>query len=110
MTAGTVVVLGDVGLNFAAGMSAGDVYVYDPAGTLRARLADGLVERELDPQELAPLRELVERHARTTGSSRAGRLLERWDDESGHFRRVTPQPAASTPELSDDVAAAGVAS
>ncbi len=109
MTAGTVVVLGEVGLNVGAGMSAGDVYIHDPDATLGARLAEGLFGHELDAHELTELRELVDRHARRTGSPKAERLLECWADESRHFRRVAPETVVSTPEIAGDVAT-GVAS
>ena len=72
MTAGTVVVLGDVGLNFGAGMTGGEAYVLDRDGTLDARLGDGLVlAHDPDASQLAELRELVERHHRHTESRRA---------------------------------------
>ena len=105
MTAGTVVVLGDVGLNFGAGMTGGEAYVLDRDGTLDERLGDGLVlVHDPDAGQLAELRELVERHLRHTESPRAAELLERWDDEARSFRRVAPAADADAPELHDDVA------
>ncbi|HEX4745645.1 MAG TPA: hypothetical protein VFU99_02080, partial [Gaiellaceae bacterium] len=108
MTAGTVVVIGEVGLNFGAGMTGGEAFVHDAQGTLATHVADGIVTEELDTRELTHVRELVEQHARRTGSTRAGRLLERWDEESQSFRRVAPTTTADVSELADDVAA-GVA-
>jgi glutamate synthase domain-containing protein 3 len=104
MTAGTVVVLGDVGLNFGAGMTGGEAYVLDRDGTLVGRLGDGMVLADLDVGRLAELHNLVERHHRHTGSPRAAALLERWDTDARSFRRVAPASQAHAPELRDDVA------
>ncbi len=38
MTGGTVVILGDIGRNFAAGMSGGKVFVYDPKHSLNTKI------------------------------------------------------------------------
>ena len=76
MTNGTVVVLGEVGRNFGAGMSGGDAFVYDPAGTLPVRLNDDLVGMARVHAD-AELRYLVERHVRYTGSDLAGRAARR---------------------------------
>jgi glutamate synthase domain-containing protein 3 len=105
MTAGTVVVLGDVGLNFGAGMTGGEAYVFYRDGMLDERLGDGLVlVHDPDAGQLTELRELVERHLRHTESPRAAELLERWDEEARKFRRVAPAAYADAPELHDDVA------
>ncbi len=74
MTSGVVVVLGSTGRNFAAGMSGGEAFVYDPAAELPQRLNDDLVSlsRVTDDGEL---RRLVTRHERYTGSELAAALL-----------------------------------
>jgi glutamate synthase (ferredoxin) len=97
MTNGTVVVLGEVGRNFGAGMSGGQAYVYDPSGTLPLRLNDDLVglARVLVDEEL---RHLVERHVRYTGSERAAALLERWDEALALFWHVTPKAEVASIE------------
>jgi glutamate synthase domain-containing protein 3 len=106
MTAGTVVVLGDIGLNFGAGMTGGDAYVLDRDDALDERLGDGLVLVDPDAGQLAELRELVERHLRHTESPRAAELLERWDDEARSFRRVAPAADVDGSALRDDVVSA----
>jgi len=91
MTAGTVVVLGDCGPNLGAGMTGGEVYVYDPEERLEPRLNGELVaSHRPGPEHLAVLRDLLERHLRHTGSPRAARLLERWDEAGTSFARVIP--------------------
>jgi glutamate synthase domain-containing protein 3 len=92
MTNGTVVILGEHGLNLGAGMTGGEVYVYDPDERLSPRLNQQLVlAHRPDADELAALRTLVERHLRYTGSPRAATLLERWEQEAASFRRVAPK-------------------
>ena len=93
MTTGTVVVLGDVGRNLGAGMTGGEVYVFDPEGRLPERLNDELVEAErLVPSTAQSLHALLERHVHFTGSTRAAGLLERWDEALESFWFVQPRP------------------
>jgi glutamate synthase (ferredoxin) len=98
MTGGTVVVLGEVGLNVAAGMSGGELYVLDGAARLPLRLNTGLAVAERLAGE--DLRALLERHLRHTGSARAATLLERWEKSAPLFWRVVPRAAAAAPEES----------
>ena len=115
MTGGTVVILGEHGLNLGAGMSGGVVYVYDPVDRIQLRLNEQLVAAERlgkqAPEEVEELRALLERHLRYTGSPRAARLLERWEDEAASFWRIMPRADAaslqSTAEGSVEVAAHG---
>jgi glutamate synthase (NADPH/NADH) large chain len=92
MTGGAVVVLGPVGRNFAAGMSGGAAYVLDPADELPARANLEMVK--LGPlageRDRRVLRELIEAHARLTGSPLARRVLDEWERLLGSFMRVTP--------------------
>jgi glutamate synthase domain-containing protein 3 len=90
MTGGTVVVLGDVGANVAAGMSGGELYVLDDRGVLPLRLNTELVVAERE----APPRELIEEHARRTGSAVAEAVLRSWDKAAARFWRVRPLPVA----------------
>ena len=90
MTNGTVVILGDFGRNVAAGMSGGEVYVFDPAELLDLRLNDDLVlARPLSAG--AELHKLLERHVRYTGSQRAVELLASWEAALPLFRHVVPR-------------------
>ncbi len=120
MTGGTVVVLGDTGRNFAAGMSGGVAYVYDPNGRFGALCNTSMVDLEpVGPEAAAGdevgrpsqraqgahdngmgdmlrydaerLRILVERHALYTGSARARAILEDWQTARGHFVKVMPK-------------------
>jgi glutamate synthase (NADPH) large chain len=91
MTGGLVVNLGGTGRNFAAGMSGGFAYVYDPEGRFPALCNQemvALVTPETDDLEM--VRELVERHLDLTGSVRAGELLAGWANAKRHFVKVFP--------------------
>ena len=80
MTGGTVVVLGEVGANFAAGMTGGIAYVYDELGTLARRVNPDTVElKRPSAAELARIRELIEEHVRATQSPRGIRMLYQFD-------------------------------
>ncbi len=93
MTGGTVVVLGRTGRNFAAGMSGGVAYVLDEAGDFAARRCNmELVELESlsDEQEIASLREWIQRHLTLTRSAAAARVLDRWHELQPKFVKVMP--------------------
>ena len=105
MTGGTIVVLGDVGLNVAAGMTGGELYVCDVAGRLPLRLNGQLVVAERGPPE--SVRVLIEQHLRHTGSPRAADLLERWDEVASSFWRIVPRPEPAA--LAEAAEAAGAA-
>ncbi|MDH0094311.1 glutamate synthase-related protein [Achromobacter mucicolens] len=114
MTGGTVVVLGSTGRNFAAGMSGGVAYVWDPERTLKHRVNLSMVELEsvlphAEQQSLnnidiwhsaqrggeretdeTILRRLVEDHFRYTGSYRAREILGDWEASRGKFVKIMP--------------------
>jgi glutamate synthase (NADPH) large chain len=92
MTGGRVVVLGPTGRNFAAGMSGGIAYVYDPDRSFGQRVNMESVDVEpLDGEDSALVRDLVERHREVTGSAVAERLLSEWGTEVLEFVKVMPR-------------------
>jgi glutamate synthase (NADPH/NADH) large chain len=92
MTGGRVVVLGPTGRNFAAGMSGGVAYVWDPNEVFAAKVNYELVQLEdLDDSERSELRTIIGRHLQETESPVAAGILGRWETESGNFRKVMPQ-------------------
>ena len=92
MTGGRTVVLGPVGRNFAAGMSGGVAFVYDPRGKLPVRVNPEMVELEpLDAEDFVWLRHRVERHRHETASEVAARLLDDWVPASRSFVKVMPK-------------------
>jgi glutamate synthase (ferredoxin) len=112
MTGGRAVILGPVGRNFAAGMSGGVAYLWDEDGRSRARVNPDMVDLEevLDPGDEAELRELVEAHARLTGSQRAHRILETWELQLRRFVKVMPRDyRRALADLAAEAAAAAAA-
>jgi len=98
MTNGVVVVLGEVGRNFAAGMTGGRAYVLD-FDLLGARINSELVEVvPLTSADVDEARALVTRHLRYTGSPTAQRLLDNWEAESGRLRLIVPSADAARVE------------
>ena len=96
MTGGTVVVLGEIGLNVAAGMSGGELYVLDTEGRLPLRLNTQLVVAERGGG--MRVRELLEHHVRHTGSRLASRVLQNWDDHVDAFWHVVPRADVTAAE------------
>ncbi|MDZ5811129.1 glutamate synthase large subunit [Halorubrum sp. AD140] len=96
MTGGVVAVLGDTGRNFAAGMSGGVAYVYDPDDRLGDRVNRGMVSlsETLDESDERMLRRLVENHRAYTDSDRAAELLDDWAATLDGFVRVFPDAYA----------------
>ena len=96
MTGGTVLVLGDTGRNFGAGMTNGVAYVLDETDAFPSQLNMELVQasRLMDADELSTVYELVREHFEKTGSRRAEAILDVWDVYRGQFWKVAPRQAA----------------
>jgi glutamate synthase domain-containing protein 3 len=93
MTNGTVVVLGKTGRNFAAGMSGGIAFVYDPQGEfVRVRCNKAAVDLEpiFEPEDVKLLESLMRKHVAFTSSPLASRILEGWPENLKHFVKVFP--------------------
>jgi glutamate synthase (ferredoxin) len=93
MTGGRVIVLGAAGRNFGAGMSGGVAYVLDESGDFPSRVNNDMVDvGPLDePEEIAAVRAMIERHSQYTNSKRARQVLDGWDAMIGRFVRVMPR-------------------
>ncbi|HVP69109.1 MAG TPA: glutamate synthase large subunit [Anaeromyxobacteraceae bacterium] len=110
MTGGRVVVLGRTGRNFAAGMSGGIAYVLDEGGTFervlnREMVGSGALEQ---PEEIALVRSLIERHVKLTGSKRGQLVLDAWPDFLPKFVRVVPNDYARVLEAQKAMRAKGL--
>jgi glutamate synthase (NADPH) large chain len=120
MTGGVVVVLGNTGRNFAAGMSGGIAYVFDQDSSFEKRCNMAMVELEpllseeminedsyhqngdleahgrvdvlanLNSDDVERLHVLITRHAKLTGSTRASDILANWKRDLPKFRKVMP--------------------
>jgi glutamate synthase (NADPH/NADH) large chain len=92
MTGGVVVVLGECGRNFAAGMSGGVAYVFDRARTFRHRCNMEMVALEtvVEDSDVWLLRNMVEDHVRNTQSPLGQRILDNWTLSLRDFVKVMP--------------------
>ena len=93
MTGGCVVVLGCTGVNFAAGMTGGTAYVLDEDGDFDLRCNLDTVDLESirsETREENELLDMLKRHEAATGSEKAKRILQNWNDYRGRFVCVMP--------------------
>ncbi len=119
MTGGRAVILGPTGRNFAAGMSGGIAYVYDPHDQLLGNCNLEMVELESveADEDVAELKQLIQNHHNYTGSTVAEQILDDWETSVKSFTKVMPvdykralaemaaersSKAAETPSLAAD--------
>ena len=92
MTGGRVVVLGETGRNFGAGMSGGIAYVWDPDKTFPSLVNREMVDLDpLDDLDQSWLVTAVFRHQTETGSEVAARILSDWQYAVRQFVKVMPR-------------------
>jgi len=104
MTGGRVVVLGETGINFAAGMSGGIAYVLDRTQLFDTRCNLEMVDVEpLAAEDREFLRAVLARHVRLTGSPNAAAILGGWEETLPLFVKVVPlEYRAALRRLRDD--------
>ncbi len=92
MTGGRVVVLGHTGRNFAAGMSGGFAYVYDPKERFERRCNMSMVELShvSEKDDIDDLKRMLTNHFDHTGSTVAEEILEDWEESYPRFIKVFP--------------------
>jgi glutamate synthase domain-containing protein 2/glutamate synthase domain-containing protein 3 len=93
MTGGRVVILEDIGKNFAAGMSGGIAYIYDKEDKLSHRINTEMVdldriETEADSNEV---KKMIENYVKYTGSKEADAILNDWENAKEKFIKVMPR-------------------
>jgi glutamate synthase (NADPH/NADH) large chain/glutamate synthase (ferredoxin) len=90
MTGGVVVILGRVGRNFAAGMSGGIAFVFNEDNLFEKQCNLSLIALEpvTEKEDRKLLKELIQRHARYTGSQKAKTILKTFDQMLSHFVKV----------------------
>ena len=93
MTGGTVVILGKVGKNFAAGMSGGIAYVLDEDSTLYKNLNRELVLMESleDERDLDTVKTMLKKHLELTGSKKASQILNSFEEYIPTFKKIIPE-------------------
>jgi glutamate synthase (ferredoxin) len=104
MTGGVVVVLGETGRNFGAGMTGGVAYVYDPMARLPGRYNAQLISlhRVTAPLYRQELYRLARAHFQATGSPRAKAILDDWEAELANFWLVLPKEAVAAIEAANE--------
>jgi len=104
MTGGTVVVIGETGRNFAAGMSGGIAYVLDEADDFASRVNPTTVDLDpLDDEDFETIQRMLRRHFQYTRSQKADDVLRKWETTAGKFVKVFPRDYKRA--LSDRIAA-----
>ena len=92
MTGGCVVVLGETGKNFAAGMSGGEAYIFDPENNFERNCNKEMIDLDsMEEEDLKKVRKLVRNHFRYTGSNSALSILHDWKNQKGYFVKVMPK-------------------
>jgi glutamate synthase (ferredoxin) len=93
MTGGRVVVLGQVGRNFAAGMTGGTAYVFDLEADFKDKVNGEMVELDYltETEDEMLVKQMIEEHLKYTGSDRAAEILNNWQDYKAKFIRVMPR-------------------
>ena len=92
MTGGLVIILGDTGRNFGAGMSGGVAYVWDKNKDFAPKLNTEMVAiEELTIEDENILRLYIEQHLQYTDSGIAKKILDNWTDTLPQFVKVMPQ-------------------
>jgi glutamate synthase (NADPH) large chain len=92
MTGGVVVVLGQTGRNFAAGMSGGVAFVLNESDKFQSRCNFGMVELEKvkTADDKKTLHQMITSHFMYTGSRSAKRILDSWEAMLPKFEKVMP--------------------
>ncbi len=93
MTGGRCIVLGEIGKNFAAGMSGGMAFIWDPSGKNATRINKDMVDLEevAVAEDAIELKSLIEKHFEYTGSATAKEILADWKANLPKFIKVMPR-------------------
>ncbi len=93
MTGGTIVILGEVGNNFGAGMTGGMAFVYDPKELFSVKVnGDSVIYQRVETDYWdGVLKKLILSHAQETGSRHAQNLLDQWEWEKPKFWQICPK-------------------
>ena len=92
MTGGVVVILGNIGRNFAAGMSGGAAYILNADKSSESRINREMVDIDpMEPEDIETVRSLVEEHLEATGSKQVATILDDWENTSKNFLKVMPR-------------------
>ncbi|BDI16588.1 hypothetical protein ANSO36C_23900 [Nostoc cf. commune SO-36] len=104
MTGGVIVVLGKVGRNVAAGMTGGLAYFLDEDDSFRELVNPEIVkiQRVITEVGAKQLQELIQTHAQRTGSPKAKKILQNWQEFLPKFWQLVPPSEADSPEANPE--------
>ncbi|WP_414515069.1 glutamate synthase large subunit [Nostoc sp. PCC 9305] len=104
MTGGVIVVLGKVGRNVAAGMTGGLAYFLDEDDSFRELVNPEIVkiQRVITEVGAKQLQELIQNHAERTGSPKAKKILQNWQEFLPKFWQLVPPSEADSPEANPE--------
>ena len=93
MTGGTVVILGKVGDNFAAGMTGGMAFIYDPLSDFEKYVnSDSIVWQKIETQYwIKYLMSLIQEHCSETNSELSKKIINNFENEISNFVQVCPK-------------------
>ncbi len=92
MTGGCAVILGDVGKNFAAGMSGGYAYVLDEDSNLYTKVNKNMVsiEKITSKYDVLELKDLISEHVKYTNSEKGKKVLDNFGEYLPKFKKIIP--------------------
>ncbi|MEH2249727.1 glutamate synthase large subunit [Nostoc sp.] len=104
MTGGVIVVLGKVGRNVAAGMTGGLAYFLDEDDSFRELVNPEIfkIQRVITEAGAKQLQELIKTHAERTGSPKAKKILQHWQEFLPQFWQLVPLSEADSPEANPE--------
>ncbi len=93
MTGGNIIILGDIGDNFGAGMTGGMAFIYDPENQFDKKVnPESVVWQTLETKFwIEHLRKLIQEHAIETNSTISKKIVENFDNEINNFVQVCPK-------------------
>lgn len=103
MTGGSVIVIGETGKNFAAGMSGGQAYIFDPNGDFHNKCNLSLVDLDpLNHEDIQYIKSMIEEHVIHTNSKLGSYMLNDWDNLLSSFIKVIPRDYKAVLEQKKD--------
>ena len=93
MTGGNVVILGDVGDNFAAGMTGGMAFIYDEKNEFEKKVnPETVVWQKVETEYWSKfLKHLIQKHFEETKSKVAEKIIKDYKNEKNYFYQVCPK-------------------
>ena len=93
MTGGNIIILGDIGDNFGAGMTGGMAFIYDPENQFDKKVnPESVVWQTLETKFwIEHLRKLIQEHAIETNSTISKKIVENYENEINNFVQVCPK-------------------